>query len=158
MVAEQLCGAPQMGFRACSFLLVPALAACQQETDANVSRGQPLVAVTAPAETSSAALTAGRFALAGRCLVLKTPDGRVFLPVFGRRVTIAERGAPAVAGPMGEPAILLEQVYSVTGSPFPEGTVPRNLPDDVISQCPYPPFAVGSLRKGEPMPPSTPPR
>lgn len=158
MVAEQLCGALLMGVRTCSFLLVPALAACQQETDANVSSGQPLVAVTAPAETSNAALTVGRFALAGRCLVFTTSDGRVFLPVFGRRVTIAERGAPAGAGPMGGPAILLEQVYSVTGSPFPKEAVPWDLPDDVISQCPYSPFAVGSLREGEPMPPPTPPR
>jgi len=137
-------------------VLALTLAGCQRDGHRNAGGDQPLIAVAAPAETSNAALTTGRFALSGRCLVFVTSDGRTFLPVFGHRVAIAGWHAPTDAEPVAE-TLVLEEAYSVTGSPSPAGSTVKDLPDEIVSQCRYPPFAIGSMRRGAPIPPPAPP-
>jgi hypothetical protein len=135
-------------------LLVSTLVACQQGATSNSGADQPLIAVAPPVETSNAAVTSGRYLMAGRCLIFRTTDARTFLPLFGHAVSIA---GPALGGSPGASAITLDRLYSVSGSPIPEGSVPEEVAPEVLSQCRYPIFRVGVMREGEPAPPPNPP-
>lgn len=137
--------------------LTTVIAGCQQAAERGDTGAEPLIAVAGPMETTNAALSVGRFSLEGRCLVFVTSDGLTYLPVFGRPVAIAGQGRTPQKGAAGT-ELVLGRVYSVTGSPFPEGMEPDGLASEIRDECFHPPFAVGLASEGvRPSPPPPPP-
>lgn len=134
-------------------LLAAALGGCRQGVEERGGGEGVLIATTAARGSVNAAEARGRFTISGRCLLFVS-EGETYLPVFDRPVRVAARGEAA-----NDPAAIMpDETYTVTGSPYAAGAAPRGLAEEVAAHCRYPAFAIGGMRRGEPPPPPPPPQ